>query len=393
MADSFQTKGGKLKDKTAIVGIGETGYMRRSDKSLKQQVLEAVDKAIEDSGIERHEIDAIITENTIMPNSYPHSEMASDLGITCKFVCGTTGGMAGVLSSVLAGALAIDSGAANVVLSYFGTTWGSSMGGPYAYHDIYPAKQCFELPYGFYGQPVYFAAKARRAMYECGITEHQLASVAVNQRKHAIMNGNAQVMKPLSFEDYQVSPFIAEPLRIIDCCVVSDGAGAFIMTSSQRAKDCRKSPVYVMGVSYSSSGMSEDSVFTQMPDYLGNIAASRSTNAALKMAGITFDQIDFAELYDSFTITLICELASLGFVDKAEAGLFVEEGNTLVNGRLPVNTHGGMLSHGHVLGINHLIEAVRQLRSEAGATQVKNAKIGMVAGALLGHTTLILRNS
>lgn len=284
------------------------------------------------------------------------------------------------MGAPLLAATAIESGVASVVLSYFGVDWGSAPGGPYAFHEAYPAKVAFEEPLGYYGQPAYFGAIAHRYMHEYGLTSRQLGSIAVTQRQHAILNGRAQARRPLGWEDYERSPLVADPLRVADCCLVSDGAAAFVMCSAERARDCPHPPVSISGVGYAAAPMGGDSIFTQTPDLLAIPGASEASRRALAMAGLSLGEVDFAEIYDCFTISLVLAIEDLGFCRKGEGGRFFEAGHHALGGKLPVNTHGGLLSHGFALGVNHVVEAVRQLRHDAGAAQVRDAQVGLVGG-------------
>jgi acetyl-CoA acetyltransferase len=229
-------------------------------------------------------------------------------------------------------------------------------------------------------------------MHEYGLTSKQLASVALTQRRHAILNGNAQMRKPITYDDYETSRVVADPLRVLDCCLMTDGAAAFVMCSAERAADYKQPPVYMMGAGYHCVPISGNSIFVQNPDYLGAPGAPEATQKALSMAGISLQDIDFAEVYDCFSISFLLELEDIGFCGKGEAGAFVEEGHTAIGGSLPVNTHGGLMSHGYLLGMNHVVETVRQLRGQAGSAQVSDAEIGLFGG--MGspeYGTLILR--
>jgi acetyl-CoA acetyltransferase len=377
----------------AIVGIAETKPARRISSSVKSLVIDCILNALEDAGLTAADVDGIVTDGGIMPMTVPHDYVAGQLGIETSFNASVSYGGAGIVCAPLLAKMAIESGQASVVISYFGIDWGSNISGTYSFHDRYPAKGVFEKPYGYSAQPLYFSHIAKRYIHEYGLTESQLASVAINHRHHAILNGNAQLNKPLDNNDYLASRMIADPLRVADCCLISDGAGAFVMTSSDRAKDCRKRPVYVKGVGFASSSLTGDSAFTQNPNYLETLGASQASLRAQKMAGIGIAEIDFAQIYDCFTISCLMELEDLGFCKKGEGGAFFESGNARIGGSLPVNTHGGLLSYSYRLGIEHVTESVRQLRGEADASQVADSKIGLVSGfSIPDYGVLILGN-
>jgi acetyl-CoA acetyltransferase len=217
-------------------------------------------------------------------------------------------------------------------------------------------------------------------MHEYGLTEEQLAAVAITHRKHAILKGNAQEQRPLDLAGYRKSRMISDPLRVADCCLISDGAGAFVMVSGERAKNCRKGPVFVKGVGFATGARTGDATFTQMPDYLETPGARRAADTAFAHAGIDRGALDFAQLYDCFSISCLLELEDIGLVPRGQGGAFFASGEAGLAGRLPINTHGGLLSYSYRLGIEHVVEAVRQLRGEAGPTQLLNPEVGLVSG-------------
>lgn len=369
-----------LRDKIAIVGIGETEYVRRSDRGVKALIIEAVQKALDDARISPQEVDGIVTEGMLVPPLLPHQELAYNLGINYRFsgIIGCSSG--GNVASPHLAAMAIVSGKANVVITYFSNNYGSASGRVYG-SLLGGIKASFEAPYGFSAPAAYYAAIAHRYMHEYGLTTRQLGSIAVNQRRNAILNGKGLMKKPLSYEDYEKSPIVADPLRLPDFCLMNDGACAWVMTSAERARDCPHVPVYVMGAGFGSYPMTDGDYATQTgKNYLHKPHEAPSLDRALQMAGISRDDLDFAEIYDLFTIMLLLYLESLGFCKIGEGGAFVESGITSLEGSLPVNTHGGHLSHSFLNMASHMVEAVRQLRGEAGACQVRDAKIGMING-------------
>ncbi len=364
----------------AIVGVGQTRPVRRSDRDLRALVVEAVQLALEDAGIAPHEVDGVISDGVIMPATVPREYVAAQFGMTRRFDGGMSYGGAGSACAPLLARLALQAGLADVVVYYFGVDWGSRDSGPYGFHHIYPAKMAFEKPVGFNGQPSYFALWARRYMHEYGLTETDLAAIATTQRANAIRNGRAQLQKPLSLADYHASRMISDPLRAADCCLITDGAAAFVLTRLDRARDCRKRPVRVLGCGFASEAMSADDVFTQKPDQLIIPGARQACERALGEAGIGHDAVSFAEIYDCFTISCLMQIEDLGFCRKGEAGAFIRDKGTGIDGALPINTHGGLLAHSYLLGAEHVVEAVRQLRGEAGEAQVRDAEVGLIAG-------------
>jgi acetyl-CoA acetyltransferase len=207
-----------------------------------------------------------------------------------------------------------------------------------------------------------------------------MGTIAVNQRRNALLNGKGVLKKPLTYEDYLKSPMISTPLKRDDCCVLSDGACAWIMTSAKRAKDFPHKPVYVTGMGYGRTPMGAGDGFTQKAgDYFHKPHEAPCLDQALQMAGITRKDLDFAQIYDAYTIMLLLFFESLGFCKKGEGGEFAASGAISLEGSLPVNTHGGHLSHSYINGASHVVEAIKQIRGEAGPCQVKNAKLGMIS--------------
>jgi acetyl-CoA acetyltransferase len=276
----------------------------------------------------------------------------------------------------------------------FGVAWASERGdegGSHArFHKDEIFKASFEVPFGWFPQPVYFATIARRHMHEYGTKPEHLGAIAVACRRHANLHPGAVMReKTLSLEQYLARPPLVDPLRMEDCCLISDGGGAYIMTTPERARDLRKAPVHVVGVGEATSNTglywSQQPAFTSTPQIY-------AAPPAFEMAGISPRDVDVLALYDPFTIVALMQIEDMGFCQKGEGGSFVE-GDRLHfdGGGLAYNTHGGLLSHAYVLGISHVVELVRQLRGEAAA-QVKNATVG-VYGGYTGEraSTLVLR--
>jgi acetyl-CoA acetyltransferase len=246
----------------------------------------------------------------------------------------------------------------------------------------------FMFPFGALAAPIEYGLAARRHMHEYGTTSRHFGAIAVACRKHACLNPNAQMRKPITIEDHQNSRMIADPFRLLDCSLVSVGAGAVVVTGTERAKDFSQPPVYVSGMGYGCR-------FATAPyaDNLTTVAGKEASRQAFEMAGLKPKDVDVAELYDCFTYTVLVTLEDYGFCGKGEGGPFVENGRLELGGELPVNTHGGLLSQAHVGGILHVTEAVTQLRHQAGPRQVEDAVVAAVSGQCgqLGiHATLLL---
>jgi acetyl-CoA acetyltransferase len=274
---------------------------------------------------------------------------------------------------------AIQAGHAEVVVLVYGSTTRA---------DLKARRRTANLSFGARG-PVQFdvpfghtliskyAMAARRHMYEFGTTIEQLAEIAVSTRYNAGFNPEAYYRDPITIDDVQNSRMMADPLTKLHCCIRSDGGGAVVLTSEERARDCAKQPVWILGTGETTdhTTMSEWSDFTESP-------AVRSGRLAFERAGVSPDEIDVCQIYDAFTPMVLESLEALGFCKRGEGGPFVEDGKLRLGGALPMNTDGGGLSHCHpgMRGMFLLVEAVRQLRAEAHGRQVENAKLACVNG-------------
>ena len=366
----------------AIVGIGDADYSKASGRTTHQIAGQAAERAIADAGLTAHDVDGIMygpfSGDQLDGKAYhayfgtSHALWESDKG----------GGMVWAGSAPYDAALAIRAGRAKYVLNTFSVAWATQrqqmVGGPGQVHAEDLFKQNLEVPFGWFPQPVYFANIAQRHMYEFGTTAAQLGAIAVACRRHANLNPTALMRdKPLSLEQYLQSPMIADPFRKEDCCLISDGGAAYLMTSLERARDLPGPIIAVLGVGVGNSRTgaywSQQGAFTSTPQVF-------AAPGAFAMAGIGRDDVDVLTCYDPFTIVSLMQIEDMGFCAKGDGGRFVE-GNALHfdGGRLPYNTHGGMLSHAYVLGIAHVVEVVRQLRHSAAA-QVPDAQIGIYGG-------------
>lgn len=372
-----------MKDEVCIVGIGETAYVRKpgSGLSLLALQLQAAVHAIEDAGLTGHQIDGIMP----FPNLGHAEGFAANLG--CENLRFQSivwmGGAAPVASLRVAGA-AIRQGLADYVLlpagwnGYSGSRARqtvaedvSSLPGGAIARDYY-------LPFGFTAPPQWYSVMARRHMHEFGTRAEQLGCIAVAMRKHAQLNSNAVMNgRPMTIEDYLASPMLADPYRFFDCCLETDGAAAVVVTSPERARDLGKKPIFVMGAASAQPYPADE--ITNRKDIF-QTGLTLAAPEAFAMAGISPGDVDFAQIYDCFTFEVLQQLEEAGFCKRGEGGAFVEGGRIELGGALPVNTHGGLLSEAHVLGMNHIVEAVRQLRGDAGERQVIDAEIGVVTG-------------
>ena len=351
-------------------------------------LLEAARAALADAGLAPRDLDGVIAPGATYQELH---ELARELGVGRQFFTAQSlsGGPAVVAAPLLA-ALAIEAGLATTVLCVRGLTWGSDRRGNVGQtHAEMPLKAAFEIPFGWYPQAVHFAGMARRHMALYGTTEEQLGTVAVGMRRHAALTDNAVLRdKPLSLDEYLATPYLAEPLRVPDCCVVNDGAGAFVMTAVERARDLRQPPVVVLGVG---TGITQDGEYSSLrADYLATPAV-HSAPKAYAMAGVGPADVDFVTLYDNFTSMVLQQLEDLGFCARGEGGPFVADGRIALGGTLPVNPSGGQLAQAFVLMMNNVCETVRQLRGAAGPRQIPDAQVGLVSGySGSEHATLLL---
>ena len=387
-----------IKGQIAIVGVGETQPSAASGRSLEQMTFEAIDAALADAGLAPDQVDGFMFSGQ-SAGQLTAERFREHYGLTQDIWGSGKGGAFSFAATAPHEAhAAIASGQASVILNVFGTNWASQHaadeGGPATAHLAEQMKANAEVVFGFIPQPVYFAHVARHHFELYGTRPEQLGSIAVNLRRHA--NGHPGAVmrdKKLTMADYlSRKPFI-DPLRIEDCCLISDGAGAFIMTAADRARDFRKPPVIVEGVGY--AGAIEGIHFAMEPEFAAT-PHRMSAPGAFAMAGLSPADVDVLAVYDPFTIVALMAIEDLGFCPKGEAGPFVE-GDRLAfdrgraKGGLPFNTHGGMLSHSYLLGINHVVELVRQLRGEA-ANQVRDAEVAVYGGySGVDAGTLILR--
>jgi acetyl-CoA acetyltransferase len=381
--------------KVAIVGVGESDYSNASGRSTEDIVAQAAGRAIADAGLDPEDIDGIMYGG--LPDQFDEAAYRRRFGTTHDmWASGQGGGMTWAATAPCEAAHALEEGRASYVLNTFGVAWAtrrsSMVGGPGEAHAGELLKQNLEVPFGWFPQPVYFATIARRHMHEFGTTSDQLGSIAVACRRHANLNAGAVMRnKPLTIEQYRRSPPIADPFRKEDCCLISDGGAAYVMTTPGRAADLPSRPVEVAGVGLgvSATGVhwAQQPAFTSTPQVF-------AAPPAFRMAGIVPADVDVYACYDPFTIVTLMQIEDSGFCEKGEGGSFVEEGGLdFDSGRLPTNTHGGLLSHAYVLGIAHVVELVRQLRGEAGA-QVRGARVAAFGGYTGPNAaTLVLRSA
>jgi acetyl-CoA acetyltransferase len=358
--------------KYAIAGVGESDVGQKLGRSGMSLQLQAITRALADSGLEKTAIDGVLgrASGGLAPNF--SAVLAERLGIKPRYTNDVALSGASSVAMVLAAVAALEAGYCTAVLCVNGdaqTGRTERGGGPKSWLDD------FERPFGFMGAPVEYALPAQRHMYEYGTTSEQFGAIAVACRKHASLNPNATFRNPITIADHQASRMIADPYRLLDCCPNTDAAGAVIITSAERALSLRQPPAYILGL-----GQENSHADVQYAVPMTETAMRGASRQAYAMAGLGPNDIDVAELYDCFTYVVLVTLEDYGFCKKGEGGSFVEGGRIELGGALPVNTGGGLLSQGHATGFLHITEGATQMRGAAGARQVPNAETAIVSG-------------
>ncbi|OGK77517.1 MAG: hypothetical protein A2X52_14480 [Candidatus Rokubacteria bacterium GWC2_70_16] len=381
-----------LRDRYCIAGIGNTAYTRRSGRTVLDQATEACIAAAQDAGLPLAEVDGIVSFH--FNDSVPAIAVATALSLpAARYAIDVAGGGNAAALVVLNAVAAIEAGLATTVLCYRAMNGrsGFRLGGGRELSARGITQ--YTAPFGWITYPQAMAMWCRRHMIEYGTTSEQLGAVAVTCRSNAAANERAMQRAPLTLDDYLASRFIAEPFRLLDICLESDGACAVLVTSTERARDLAHRPVYIMGGAYGGGPNQGDDLFDGLrwPDHAHNY--SRYIAGDLwGSAGVGPSEVDVAEIYDCFTYSVLMQLEGFGFCREGEGGAFVQGGCIARDGALPINTHGGLLSEAYIHGLNHVVEAVSQLRGEAGPRQVPDAEIALTtAGAMTCGSALVLR--
>ena len=359
-----------LRGKGAIVGVGYDGLGSRLKRSPMDHMALATAKALDDAGLELSDIDGIC--GGTFYHMFPTLVMAEYLGIRPKWSNSDQTGGSSFLSHLQEAVMAIEAGLCTTVLIAYGSNVGAVKNFGILDTPTYD---------GIYGndQPLPgYAMAMGRHMHQYGTTREQIAEVAVAARQWAAMHPDAVMKnKPITVEDVVNSPMISTPIQALDCCLMTDGGAAIIVTSAERAKNLKQKPVYMLG----SAGAHWHRELQEMHD-LTVTPAKESAARAFANAGITHSDVDVVQLYDAFTINTIMFLEDMGFCEKGEGGAFVADGRIAPGGALPVNTNGGGLSFAHPgkYGMFTLIEATEQLRGTGGDRQVQGAEIALAHG-------------
>ena len=384
-----------IKDRTAIVGIGWTGFSARSGTTVANLAAEASLKAIADAGLSRADIDGVITY-CFQSDLFSGRDLAQVLGLEhSNFLVNERLGGGWACAAVGAAAMAIHAGVCRNVL-VFRALNGRSERPPLdpTRTQAIGARQ-WTAPFGVYHAADTFGPYVTAHMARYGTTSEDLGRVAVLQRGHALLNSKAMMRTPLTLEQHQASPWLTYPFRVLDTCLTTDGAAAVVVSSSEAARDLRQTPVSIMAIMGG----------TLPPDHPWETHAVRAAPRLYAGAGIAPADVDLAELYDPFTGMCLLHMEGFGLAEPGEASAALRAGVFELDGATPVNTHGGLLSEGYIHGLNHVVEAVQQLRAggvvddgcdgqhdydRAHCRQVREPEIGLVC-AEAGDSSLLLR--
>ena len=359
----------RLRNRHAVAGIGLSRFGKVPGVSAMGFCLEAAKRAIDDCGVARDDVDGVLC---LMPAQMGEqhgwaSRVAAFLGITPAFCATMDMGGATAVGMMQTAVMAIEAGFCEVVLCTFGTQTNPQGIIPQLFGSPWT------IPYGDVGAITFMGHLARRQMHDHGITSVDYGNIAVTWRQHALRNPDAQMKKPITLEDHQSSRFVNEPLRLFDCCLFTDGGGAFVVTTAERARDLRQRPALIGGL-----GQVHSSEIIRPYDD-GRGGGREAGEQAYRMAGCGPADIDVAQLYDAFTPRVVHDLVHYGFADWDEVGPLAASGQLTLGGKLPCNTAGGLLSEGHLSGMNHVAEAVRQVRGTS-CNQAADVALSMVTG-------------
>jgi acetyl-CoA acetyltransferase len=375
-----------------VSGVAHTAIGKLEGSTAMGLHAEAARAALDDAGLRVKDVDAVLCAYSLAaPHLMLSSVFCEYFGIRPAYSAAIQAGGATACIMVMQAAALVEAGYARHVLVVCGDNRlsGLSRDGTVAALAEVGHPQ-FERPYGI-SVPAAYALVAQRYMYEFGVTLEQLAEVAVAHRRHAQRHPAAQMRTPITVADVMASKPIATPLRLLDCCLISDGGAAVVVSTAEARGELRKRPIHILG-----AGQKNTHEHIVAAPSLVEFGCREAAEQALGRAGVGLADIDVAEIYDSFTITLIVELESIGFFPRGAAGPAIAGGALDLDGQLPCNTHGGLLSFGHsgaAGGLFHVIEAVRQLRGEAEGRQVRDPQLAFVhgdGGILSVHCSLVL---
>ncbi|MCE0764588.1 hypothetical protein LWC35_16970 [Pseudonocardia kujensis] len=374
-----------LTDKAYIAGVAETEYVRGTPKSERQLILEASAAACRDAGIDPSTVDGIVMAWKDVPTN---EDFIAALGIKdLRFHSHVHIGGASPVAAVVQAAAAIAASLATRVLVPTGHNWfsrpvrlSSMEQTPGGVGNVPGAeiRNNLENPAGLLAAMQWYSLHANRWFHETKADPAGMETVALTTRRHAHLNSKAYMRdRELTSDQYRASPVLVKPFHLFDICLETDGAAAVLVVSEEEARHMNGRAVAIAGGAEGHAECPDD--LSTRPNIL-DMGITKAASRAFDMAGVRHDDIDFAEIYDCFTFIVLRQLEEMGFCDRGEASDFVSGGRIALGGDMPVNTHGGLLSQAHGIGMNHVIEAVIQLRGEAGPAQVEDAHIGLVTG-------------
>jgi acetyl-CoA acetyltransferase len=374
----------------AIAGVGYTPFTRTSGRSVLALARAACRAAVDDAGLEMDVVDGIATYS-VMHDSAPAQAVATVLALPrLRYSLDIDLGGQAPCHITHQAAVAVESGQADAILVY--RAMNGRSGRRVGDMRFAGSGGAFRYPLGYGAYLMYVAMWARRFLHETGQDEHDLAAVALAQRRWAQDNERAVRREPLDLDGYLDSGFVAEPFRALDCTIEVDGGCALLVTTAERARDLRHAPVRIAAAAYRAGRGSGLDIGDHLSwrDYSRNYT-NLLADDLFAQAGLSPADLDLAEIYDCFTSTALMGLEGLGICERGTSGAFVRSGATAPGGSLPVNTHGGLLAEGYLHGMNTLTEAVLQLQGRCGTRQVPGAETcAVTSGALMDGSAMIL---
>lgn len=369
----------RVSDEAVIIGIGETKVGKLPGLSSVQIQAMAVQDALKSCALTVRDVDGVINLDPYgTPNSMFSITLAEYLGLKPSYcttvdVGGTVTGMTMLQHAIWA----VQAGHCKVAVCTYGENalTGRREGGHGFWLQNLLGGEEWEEPFGLQGMVSMYALLAQRYMHDYNASEADLGAIAVSTRQHALLNDNSMMKKPMTLEDHLASRVICSPLRLLDCSLVADGGGALVVTSAANARRLGAKAVRMRSFAMRQT----HNTVALMPD-IAELGMAEAGRNAYEAAGVGPEDLDMAQLHDAFTISALVTIDALGFCRPGGAGDYIRSGATAPGGKCPVNTHGGLLSQAHIGGMLHLVEAVRQLRGEAGRRQIPDARLALVSG-------------
>jgi acetyl-CoA C-acetyltransferase len=384
----------------ALIGYGETSFAKARDSGGRSHYTEqcrAAKMAIGDAGLTKDDIDGLVAISPIDQTASWSQDLAEYLQLRCTYVDSLYFGGGSGTAGILYAAAAINAGLCNTVLLVGGSVFDPLTAGDYGKEDGVPFERDFDTPYGPMLDNSAYALIKRRYQYEFDAPEEAFARVTVNARRHAARFPNALLKTELSEEEVMASRLICDPLRLFEIVMPCTGASALILTSGERARDARRPPVYLLGGGQSFDRGMWTPAYGRNPS-LTTSPVKQAADMAYARSGLSIRDMDFAQLYDCYSVTVVISLEDIGCCPKGEGARYILDTDLSFSGTLPVNTDGGQLGRGQPYGACHFmgaVEGVRQLMGRAGALQVPGARRGLVngnGGAMANECTIILGN-